>query len=101
MGFSESVAIEERIGAPRRAESKITFWCPVDIQTTLQTRDEKAIKEKAVEMLDKLWGGRGGFIAGYYGDNDSIGLAPVWQEHACDQFMESGVAERYQEKASG
>lgn len=76
-------------------DAHITFWCPVDIQTTLQTQDEALIRGKALEMLDKLWGGRGGFIAGFYGDNNSIGLEPMWQEHASDEFRRSGVASRY------
>ncbi len=71
---------------------KITFWCPVDIQKTLQQRDESVIRKKAKQMLDKLWRGRGGFIAGYYADNASIGLAPKWQDYACDEFIKAGVS---------
>ena len=69
---------------------KITFWCPVDIQKTLQLRDEKVIRAKAKEMLDKMWCGQGGFIAGYYNDNDSIGLDSKWQEYANAEFLSSG-----------
>jgi hypothetical protein len=76
--------------AAYQENAKITFWCPVDIQTTLQTQNEGLIREKAREMLDKLWNGRGGFIAGYYGDNASIGLDPKWQEFACDEFVKRG-----------
>jgi uroporphyrinogen decarboxylase len=76
-------------------KSKITFWSPVDIQKTLQTRDESAIRGKAREMLDKLWKGRGGFIAKLYEDNASIGLEPVWQEYACDEFVNRGKKEFY------
>lgn len=74
---------------------KITFWCPVDIQKTLQQREERVIRQKAVEMLDKLWRGRGGFIAGYYDDNPSIGLDPKWQGYACDEFTKAGVSANY------
>ncbi len=74
---------------------KITFWCPVDIQKTLQLRDEATIRAKAREMLDKLWRGRGGFIAGYYTDNSSIGLDQRWQEYASDEFIQSGIQSRY------
>jgi hypothetical protein len=74
---------------------KITFWCPVDIQITLQRRNEAVIRAKAREMLDKLWRGRGGFIAGYYTDNASIGLDPKWQDYACDEFMKNGVGALY------
>jgi hypothetical protein len=84
----------ELYGIDRLAEyqkqSRITFWCPVDIQETLQTRDEKAIRAKAKEMLDKLWKGRGGFIAGYYTDNAAIGLEPKWQDIACQEFLAYG-----------
>lgn len=76
--------------AAYQEDAKITFWCPVDIQTTLQSQNEDRIREKAREMLDKLWQGRGGFIAGFYGDNASIGLDPKWQEIACEEFAEQG-----------
>lgn len=74
-----------------RFHGKITFWCPVDIQKTLQTRDEAVIRAAAAEMVRKLGGPEGGFIAGYYGDNASIGLDPHWQDVACQAFMEHGV----------
>jgi hypothetical protein len=74
---------------------RITFWCPVDIQKTLQTRDEKTIREKAREMLDKLWKGRGGYVAGYYEDNESIGLDPKVQGWASDEFMKYGAKENF------
>ena len=75
--------------------AKISFWCPGDIQKTLQTRDEQVIRAEAREMLDKLWRGRGGFIAGYYTDNDSIGLTPEIQSWACDEFIKQGMTEHY------
>lgn len=81
--------------AAHQQEGKITFWCPVDIQKTLQMRDEAVIRAKAREMLDKLWKGRGGFIGGYYVDNASIGLDPKWQGYACDEFATHGVRTRY------
>ena len=76
--------------AAHQERSRITFWCPVDIQTTLQTGDEALIRSRAREMLDKLWRGRGGFIAGYYGDTASIGVDPAWQDWACDEFLRRG-----------
>ncbi|NLM78539.1 MAG: hypothetical protein GX173_10710 [Ruminococcaceae bacterium] len=77
--------------AAYQEKGKITFWCPVDIQKTLQTRDEQAIRQEARQLLEKLWRGRGGFVAGYYGDNTSIGLDPKWQEIASDEFMRRGT----------
>lgn len=73
-------------------QARITFWCPVDIQKTLQCRDEQRIRAKAREMLDKLWFPKnGGFVAGFYTDEASIGLDPKWQAIACDEFMCHGV----------
>ena len=69
---------------------KITFWCPVDIQKTLQTKDEALIRAEARELIDKLWRGRGGFIGGHYGDEPSIGLEPKWQAIADDEYMRYG-----------
>ena len=76
-------------------KSPVTFWCPVDIQKTLQTRDEELIRREARELLDKLWAGRGGFIAGFYPDPISIGLEPHWQAIACEEFLQRGVRDLY------
>jgi uroporphyrinogen decarboxylase len=75
---------------------RITFWCGVDIQMTLQTKDRAVIEAKALEMLDRLWRGEGGFVAGYYSDNPSIGLDPSWQDYASSTFLDYGVRSRYQ-----
>lgn len=77
--------------ASYQKHSKITFWCPVDIQKTLQTMDETIIRNEAEELLDKLWQKKGGFIAGYYADNESIGLDPKFQQYACDEFLRKGI----------
>jgi uroporphyrinogen decarboxylase len=69
---------------------QITFWCPVDIQTTLQTQDAARIEADAKEMIERLGGPEGGFIAGYYGGNEAIGLDPVWQDIACRAFTRYG-----------
>jgi len=71
-----------------RDEWHVTFWCPVDIQTSLQSRDEQIIRQAARDLIDNLWRGEGGFIAGYYSDNTSIGLEPKWQEIASNEFLE-------------
>ncbi len=76
-------------------DAKISFWCPVDIQTTLQSKDEARIRAAAREMLDKLWQGRGGFVAGFYPGEEAIGLEPKWQDIACDEFIKHGRRERY------
>lgn len=73
-----------------RFHGEITFWCPVDIQTTLQTQDANAIAAGAKEMLEKLGGPDGGFIAGYYSGNEAIGLGLKWQDIACQAFTQYG-----------
>lgn len=74
-------------------EHRVSFWCPVDIQTTLQSKDEAIILAKVREMVEKLWQRQGGgFIAGYYEDMPSIGLEPKWQQIACDEFLRLGIA---------
>ena len=69
---------------------KMHFWCPVDIQTTLQTRDVAAIRAAAKEYVERLAAQGGGFVAGYYGSNEAIGLDPKYQEAACQAFMAAG-----------
>jgi hypothetical protein len=69
---------------------RISFWCPVDIQRTLQTRDPAQIEADAREMIYKLGGQGGGFVAGYYHDNASIGLDPALQKIACQAFTKYG-----------
>lgn len=73
-----------------RFHGQITFWCPVDIQKTLQTQDEAAIAAEARALIETLGGPDGGFVAGYYGDNVAIGLDLHWQDVACRAFMRYG-----------
>ena len=81
--------------ASYQKEHKVTFWTPVDIQRTLQTRDESKIRSAAQELLDKLWQGRGGYIAGCYVNDPAIGLDPVWQEYAKDEFVRYGIKDNF------
>jgi hypothetical protein len=70
---------------------RATFWCPVDIQKTLQTRDAQAIRAEAKAMVGLLGASGGGFIAGYYSSNEALGLDPRWQDAACQAFVEYGA----------
>ena len=74
-----------------RFGGKATFWFPVDIQKTLQTHDERLIRQEARLLIEKLGGFGGGFIAGYYGGNQAIGLEPSVQDIACRAFVEFGT----------
>ncbi len=75
-------------------EGRVTFQCPVDIQTTLQTRDPALIRAEARELVEKLGAHGGGFVAGYYGGNEAIGITPEIQDHACRAFVEFGTYRR-------
>jgi hypothetical protein len=75
----------------RNFGGKVHFECPVDIQTTLQTRDHGRIAAAARQYIDRLaapFGG--GFIAGYYGSNPALGLDPQYQETAARTYIEHG-----------
>ena len=74
----------------KRYGGRVAFWCPVDIQTTLQTRSAEAIRAEARLLIEKLGGFGGGFVAGYYGGNEAIGLTPDVQDIACNAFVEFG-----------
>jgi len=39
--------------------------------------------------------GTGWILAGYYEDNQSIGLDPKWQEIACEEFQKQGKIWHY------
>lgn len=74
----------------REFGGQAAFWCPADIQSTLQTRDAEKIRAEAKALCEKLGGHNGGFVAGYYGDNVAIGLDPSVQDIACRAFVEFG-----------
>ena len=69
---------------------RMHFWCPVDIQATLQTGDPAAVEAAAREYIEKLACFGGGFVAGYYGSNEAIGVDPELQAVACRAFMKYG-----------
>jgi len=73
-----------------RFGGRLHFWCPVDIQRTLQTRDPARIEAAAREYVEKLGRFGGGFVAGYYGSNEGIGMDPAVQAIACRAFMKYG-----------
>jgi len=77
--------------------SRTTFWSPVDIQKTLQTRDPELIEADAKAMIELLGAGGGGFIAGYYGGNEAIGLEAGVQDVACRAFVKYGAPELWED----
>lgn len=68
-------------------EYKVTFWCPIDIEKSLQSGNEQQVRNDVREQMDKLWKGEGGFIAGYYWDNLSLGIDASLQDIASEEFL--------------
>jgi hypothetical protein len=64
----------------QRFGGRVTFWCPVDIQRTLQTKDATLIRAEAKQLVDTLGRFGGGFVAGYYPSNEAIGLTAEPQD---------------------
>jgi len=78
----------EKLG--RNFGGKAAFWCPVDIQSTLQTGDRDLIRAEAKQMIEQLGGHSGGFIAKNYGDLHGIGAKEEWDDWAYEAFVEFG-----------
>ncbi|MFP4053591.1 MAG: uroporphyrinogen decarboxylase family protein [Phycisphaerae bacterium] len=74
--------LSERFGG------RASFWCPVDIQRTLQSGDEQAIRAEAKLLVEKLGCFGGGFIAGAYPSPRAIGITPEIQDIASRAFVE-------------
>ncbi|HEX30080.1 TPA: hypothetical protein ENG04_08375 [Candidatus Poribacteria bacterium] len=75
----------ERLG--REFGGRITFWCPVDIQTTLQTGDKDKIQREALRLIWELGRFNGGFIAKNYPSLEAIGVKPEWDMWAYEAFL--------------
>lgn len=73
-----------------RFHGQVTFWCSVDVQATLPTRDAARIANEARELLRLLGGPDGGLIAGCSPSDTVLGLEPCWQELACQTFTRYG-----------
>lgn len=69
---------------------RVTYWCPVDIQYVLPTHDRERIDDWARRLVEQLGRG-GGFIGGYYGNPQDIGVPREVQDWACQSFMKYGT----------
>ena len=75
----------ELIGVDRLAAEfggRIAFYCPVDIQTVMQTGDKALIQAAATRLVARLGAFRGGFIAKDYPHGDALNVQPEWAESA-------------------
>ena len=68
---------QDNMGVDRLNErygGKITFFSPVDIQTTLSTNDEEKIRLKSKHLVETLGSHNGGFIGKVYPSPKDIGV---------------------------
>jgi uroporphyrinogen decarboxylase len=66
---------------------KITFLCPIDIQTVMVNGTEKSIRAYTRQLVKSLGTINGGFIANYYGDPVGAGHSKQAVESMCDEFL--------------
>lgn len=78
----------ERLG--REFGGQVTFWCPVDIQTTMQSGDRTEIERVANLLVDELGKFNGGFIAGEYPSWEAINVPAESADWACNAFLARG-----------
>jgi uroporphyrinogen decarboxylase len=68
-------------------KGKLTFWCPVDIQTVMPNNDVKEIRAYANEMVNKIASvPQGGFIAKIYPDPKAVGHEQESVDEMCKEF---------------
>ena len=72
-----------------RYGGRVTFWCPVDIQQTLQSGDRDLIRAEAKVLVEELGRG-GGFIAKNYPSPEAINVKTEWDQWAYEAFREFG-----------
>ncbi len=84
MDQQENMGLEslgERFGG------RVTFWCPVDIQSVMARGSILEIKEYCRRLKDTLGRPEGGFIAKYYADPKGAGHTPEAVSAMCDEFL--------------
>ncbi len=65
---------------------RVTFVCPVDIQSVMPRNDLGEIRRYCHTMFEKLATPEGGFIADFYGDPKGAGHTPEAVQAMCEEF---------------
>ncbi|HOX08258.1 MAG TPA: uroporphyrinogen decarboxylase family protein [Planctomycetota bacterium] len=81
---------QENMGLDRLSREfggRITFWCPVDIQTVMAHGAPDEIRVYCRRMIAALGRPEGGFIAKWYGDPVGAGHTPEAVEAMCGEFL--------------
>lgn len=81
---------QENMGLKRLGQQfggRITFWCPVDIQTTMVHGSLDEIRAYCRKLVATLARPKGGFIAKWYGDPGGAGHTQESIDAMCDEFL--------------
>lgn len=70
----------------QRFGGRVTFWCPVDIQTTMVHGSPDDIRACCRKLVTTLGRPKGGFIAKWYGDPTGAGHSQQAIDAMCDEF---------------
>ncbi len=70
-----------------RFRGRITFWCPVDIQSVMPHGSDDEIRAYVREMATKLGSPEGGFIGKWYGDPVGAGHSEHSVKVMCEEFV--------------
>ena len=71
----------------RQFGGRITFWCPVDIQTTMVNGTLDDIRAYCRKLVTTLGRPEGGFIAQWYSDPAGAGHSREAVDAMCDEFL--------------
>lgn len=87
MDQQENMGIEN---LARRFGGKICFWCPVDIQKTMNLGTVEDVKNYAKKLIDTFGKYNGGFIAKWYPAPDAVGHTKEKIKAMCETFVSYG-----------
>jgi len=87
MDQQENMGIEN---LANRFGGKICFWCPVDIQKTMNSGTIEDVRNYAKKLIDMFGRYNGGFIAKWYGAPDAVGHTKEKIRAMCEVFVSYG-----------
>ncbi|HOL50123.1 MAG TPA: uroporphyrinogen decarboxylase family protein [bacterium] len=74
----------------RKFGGRICFWCPVDIQKTMNSGTVEDVKNYARKLIDTFGKYDGGFIAKWYPSPDAVGHTKEKIKAMCETFISYG-----------
>jgi uroporphyrinogen-III decarboxylase len=87
MDQQENMGVEN---LSRRFGGRLCFWCPVDIQKTMNKGSVEDVREYARKLIDELGKFNGGFIAKWYPSPEAAGHSWDKIDAMCETFIEYG-----------